>query len=114
MSKMVPITSPDLILSSCMEPGHREPLDQLFKRWLDLLFDPLSPDTAMRDEIMTPREPLSFWLAAAEVVRWWKTTTWAMPAALELRGEQQVPLQLFVGTWTCSGTPRTLGGAKVP
>ena len=24
-----------------MEPGHREPLDQLFKRWLDLLFDPL-------------------------------------------------------------------------
>ena len=41
MSKMVPITSPDLILSSCMEPGHREPLDQLFKRWLDLLFDPL-------------------------------------------------------------------------
>ena len=37
MSKMVPITSPDLILSSCMEPGHREPLDQLFKRWLDLL-----------------------------------------------------------------------------
>ena len=41
MSKMVPITSPDLILSSCMEPGHREPLDQLFKRWLDLLFYPL-------------------------------------------------------------------------
>ena len=41
MSKMVPITSPDLILSSCMGPGHKEPLDQLFKRWLDLLFPPL-------------------------------------------------------------------------
>ena len=41
MSKMVPITSPDLILSFCMEPGHREPLDQLFKRWLDLLQYPL-------------------------------------------------------------------------
>ena len=24
-----------------MEPGHREPLDQLFKRWLDFLFYPL-------------------------------------------------------------------------
>ena len=55
---------------------------------------------------MTPRDPLFFWLAAAEVVRWWGTTTWTMPAALELRGEQQVPLQVFVGT--CSGTPRTL------
>ena len=55
---------------------------------------------------MTPRDPLFFWLAAAEVVRWWETTTWVMPAALELRGEQQVPLQVFVGT--CSGTPRTL------
>ena len=42
MSKMVPITSPDLILSSFMEPGHREPLDQLFKRWLDLLQYPLT------------------------------------------------------------------------
>ena len=26
--------------------------------------------------------------------------------SLGLRGEQQVPLQVFVGTWTCSGTPR--------
>ena len=55
---------------------------------------------------MTPRDPLFFWLTAAEVVRWWETTTWVMPAALELRGEQKVPLQVFVGT--CSGTPRTL------
>ena len=29
-----------------MEPGHREPLDQLFKRWLDLLQYPLAKAAA--------------------------------------------------------------------
>ena len=33
----------------------------------------------------------------------WETRTmWVMPAALELRGKQKVPLQVFVVT--CSGT----------
>ena len=59
MSKMVPITSPDLILSSCMEPGHREPLDQLFKRCPYFLFDPLlqgwEEDYRMAHELFTPK-----------------------------------------------------------
>ena len=36
---------------------------------------------------------------------WRATTTRALPAALELRGEPQMPLQLFFAS--CSSTPRT-------
>ena len=36
---------------------------------------------------------------------WRATTTRALPAALEPRGEQQMPLQLFFAS--CSSTPRT-------